>query len=540
MHSDSYHTAMRVLDQYRGTILACRYCPPAHLTGPETTESLKARFYEAVVRVVLAQPHMQTGIVGETSKKPKIIRLEKVDLCKHIDWVRLDDSRDAEAQYLETLRSKLDANFENFDSQPGWNIIVLHGSELHCLDVIYLWDHNRHDGMSGKMFHQHLLRNLNNRVASDKIPVRNAEKDPGQWIIDLPGFSDKLPPPPEAILPFPCSVSTLVKDIWKETKPPALFPPGDVYAKWAPIKTSPYKTRFCTFTVSHETIVKVVEACRQHQTTVTGLLHALCLLSLSSELREMKGFASQTPYDLRQILPSHPTKYPWLEPKETMCNYVSVVEHEYDATLVAQIRAKLPLETSRAEGEGTPPPATTAGQPLPVDLLDLVWSVAARVRREIKARLDLGGRNDLLGMMKLVSDWNDAMRKQARRPRYLSWLVTNLGVLDGREGALVVGDGGGGGTQPPKQDQGLNGEENQHQNRLEGEIDGGIWAVRRAELVLSAEVPAAAISVAVVTVKGEQMAVTCSWQDCVVEASLGEHLLNDLERWLREIGSAES
>ncbi|KAK7911747.1 hypothetical protein PG985_014228 [Apiospora marii] len=532
---------MQVLGQYRGTIVACRYCPPTHLTSPEATESLKARFYEAVVRVVLAQPHLQTGVVGETSKKPKFISLKRIDLCKHIDWVQLDDSKNAEAQYLETLGSKLDAKFENIASQPGWNIVVLHGSKSDRLDVIYNWDHSRHDGMSGKMFHQHLLRNLNNKVHSDRIPVRNAEKDPDLWAIDLPGFADKLPPPPEAILPFPCSVPTLVRDIWKEAKPPALFPPGDVYAKWAPIKTSPYKTRFRTFAISHETIAKVVEACRQHQTTVTGLLHALCLLSLSSELKEMKGFVSQTPYDLRHILPSHPTKYPWLEPQETMCNYVSVLEHEYDAALVAQVRAKLPLETAQPQEEGAPPPGTTTSRPLPVDLLDLVWSIAARVRRKIRAKLDLRGRSDMIGMMKLMSDWNDVMAKLARRPRYLSWLVTNLGVLDGREGAPVIDGGGDEGTQKRhKTDQERNEEELQQQKRLEEESDGGIWLVRRAELVLSAEVPSAAICVAVVTVKGEQMTVTCSWQDCVVEAGLGERLVDDLERWLQEIGSVDS
>ncbi|KAK7953186.1 hypothetical protein PG988_013880 [Apiospora saccharicola] len=529
--------AMGVLGQYRGTLLACRYYPPARLTGPETTESLKARFCEAVVRVVLAQPHLQTGVVGETSRKPKFTRLERIELGKHIEWVQLDDAKHVEAQYLETLTADLDAKFENIASQPGWRIIVLHEPRSGRMDVIYDWDHSRHDGMSSKIFHEHLLRNLNNnKAATDKLPVRNADQDPGQWVIDLPGFSDKLPPPAEAILPFPCSVSTLVKELWQEVKPPALFPPGDAYAKWAPIKTSPYKTRFRTFTIGHETVAKVIEACRQHQTTVTGLLNALCLLSLSSQLKEMKGFASRTPYDLRHFLPSRPNKYPWLEPKETMCNYVSALDQEWDASLVAQIRAKLPQAKAQSGEEGAPP-ATTASRPLAADLMDLVWSIAARIRREIGAKLALGGRNDMLGMLKLIPDWNDAMEKQAKRPRHISWMVTNIGVLDGREAEKVVHDDDGSEQQVTQADQN---EEAQQRLQKKERAGGESWSVRRAELVLSTEVPAQAISVAVVTVKDEQMAITCSWGDAAVDAGVGERLVGDLERWLREIGSGGS
>lgn len=55
--------------------------------------------------------------------------------------------------------------------------------------------------------------------------------------------------------------------------------------------------------------------------------------------------------------------------------------------------------------------------------------------------------------------------------------------------------------------------------------------------MLSAEVPSAAISISLVTVEDEQMCVTCSWQDCVVDAELGACVSGDLERWLNEIGS---
>jgi hypothetical protein len=174
-----------------------------------------------------------------------------------------------------------------------------------------------------------------------------------------------------------------------------------------------------------------------------------------------------------------------------MCNYVSVVEHEFGSGLVDSIRSRIPV--------------TSTGSKLPLDAMDIVWSISARVRKEIKARLESGTRNDLIGIMKLCPDWNSQQQSEMRRTRYLSWLVTNLGVIDR---ATSVSDGG--------QD---------------------AWSLRRAELILSAETPSAAFSVSIMTVKGGEMCVTCSWQDCVVDTELGERLMSDLQRWLEDIGS---
>ncbi|KAK7959287.1 uncharacterized protein PG986_004141 [Apiospora aurea] len=229
---DAYHLAMEVLDQLRGTIVACRYCPPSGLTSSDNVASLKARLYDTVVRIVLAQPHMQTGIVGETYKKPKFVRLDSLELRNHVEWKPLDSSKDSETQYLETMQSNLDAKFSNISTRPGWNICFLHTAGADCIDVIYVWDHFHHDGMSGKIFHQQLLRNLNQKVE----PV---DEDPDHWIVDLPGCSDELPPPPEDLCAFPSGVLRLAKTVFNEVKRPKLFPPGDTYARWAPDQDVP-------------------------------------------------------------------------------------------------------------------------------------------------------------------------------------------------------------------------------------------------------------------------------------------------------------
>lgn len=490
---EAYQLAMHTLDQYRGTVVACNYRMPPSLARPGSLDVLQGRFYDALTRVVLSQPHMQVGITGEDSKSPAFVRLEKLDLRNHADWREIAGSNQIETAYLESMQTQLDSRYKHLSTQPGWRVVVLHEPGAESMRVLYVWNHVHHDGMSAKIFHQQLLRHLNESLKkSDELTPPKDPESPARWVVELPDCSEKLPPNPELLSSWPMTPAFLLRILWRELKPPSLFPPGNTHATWAPIQASPYATRFHTFTVDCKVVSKLVNTCRSHRTTLTGLIHALVLVSLTYLLGDMKGFASRTPFDLRHVLPSHTPKYPWLQPKESMCNYVSVVEHEFDNKVVAEIRSKM---TDQA-----------ADVKLSAGVMEVVWSVSARVRREIEDRLELGEKNDLIGVMKFVSDWRTQQRADAKKARQMSWLVTNLGVIDG------------GATEAQEQEEG--------------------WSLRRAELVLSAEVPSAAISVSVMTVKEEKMCITCSWQECVVDPSLAEGLVADLERWLNEIGAS--
>lgn len=489
---EGYQLAIHTLDQYRGTIVSCRYTLPSSLTHREALGTLKARFYEAIAHVVLAQPHLQVGIVGENTKDPAFVCLDRLDFRNHVDWNTFNDFNDLESQYSASIQFQLDARYSHLATQPGWRVIVLHKVGADYLEVLYVWNHPHHDGMSGKIFHEQLLQSLNGgaiqRNGNDLVD--KIQQDSDTWVLNLPDSSDTLPPPPEVLSPWPMSTAFLLKALWKELKPLSIFPASDTYATWAPIQTTPYMTQYRTFVVDSDTVTKLAGVCHQNHTTLTGLFQALVLVSLTSAVEEAKGFASRTPYDLRHFLPSNIPAYPWLRPKESMCNYVSVIDHEFDAELVATIRSKISPEA--------------AGASLSADIMDVVWPVSARVRQEIKARLDSGINNDMIGIMKFVRDWRPQQLSEAQKPRYLSWLVTNLGVLDGEAS------------------------ETQREEH---------WSIRRADLILSAEVPSAALSISIMTVKDEQMCVTCTWQDCAVDTKVGERLMSDLERWLREIAS---
>lgn len=112
------------------------------------------------------------------------------------------------------------------------------------------------------------------------------------------------------------------------------------------------------------------------------------------------------------------------------------------------------------------------------------------------------------------------MRDVAKKRRQFSWLVTNIGVLDGNTSTklstITTRSLTGGDTKFDK---------------------GQRWSIGRAQFGLSAEIPFAAIEFALVSVAGRGMCVSADWADCAVDAMLGERIMADLERWLAQLAS---
>jgi hypothetical protein len=116
-------------------------------------------------------------------------------------------------------------------------------------------------------------------------------------------------------------------------------------------------------------------------------------------------------------------------------------------------------------------------------------------------KLEAGLRNDLVGVFKYVTDWQKTMSDMAKKTRQFTWLVTNVGVLNG------------------------------------GTSDDQKWSIDRAQFGLSAEIPAAAIEFAPISVAGREMCVSANWPDCAVDVNFGERIMADLERWLTQLAS---
>ncbi|KAF3762927.1 hypothetical protein M406DRAFT_333270 [Cryphonectria parasitica EP155] len=63
------------------------------------------------------------------------------------------------------------------------------------------------------------------------------------------------------------------------------------------------------------------------------------------------------------------------------------------------------------------------------------------------------------------------------------------------------------------------------------------WSIDRAQFGLSTEIPAAAMEFSPVSVAGRGMCVSTNWPDCAVDATFGQRIMADLERWLAQLAS---
>ncbi|KAI1127755.1 alcohol acetyltransferase-domain-containing protein [Nemania abortiva] len=486
--NEAYQLAMYILDQYRGTSVSCRYTIPAHLAGLDARAELRRIVEAAIVDVVLKHAVLQLGILKAESSKPTWVQLRSLDMRKHVEWQFIDDSTELDYVLREVTEAQLDIQFPDLEAQPGWRVVILQKASSGTLEILFTWNHPHCDGISGKVFQTHLFKSLNSERGATTVQ----ELDTG--VIQLPESTPKLPPPIDHIMSLPLGLKWTANTIWEENKPKFLCK-SPYQADWAPIVTSPYKTQFRVFTLNNVILAKLLKACRVQHTTLTGLFHGLTLISLASRLDKQAavGFRSVTTVDLRRFIPRNPPKYPWLEPEETMGNYVTMLNHEFDPPLVSQVRSLL---TSR----------DVADQSLPADIVGLVWSAATKVRGEIKQKLETGVKNDIVGTMKFVPDWRAQMKQAAKRPRPASWMITGLGALDNED----LPDN------PPRDD---------------------AWVLRRGQFALSAETTAAAIMISPMSVAGGCLSVGGSWQDCIFDVTLGEGVMNDLERWLRQLGA---
>ncbi|KAI0197538.1 alcohol acetyltransferase-domain-containing protein [Astrocystis sublimbata] len=486
--NEAYQLAMYILDQYRGTSVSCRYTIPHDLVGLEARAELRNTVEAAIVDVVLKHGVLQLGIIKSESSKPAWVQLRSLDLDKHVQWRFIDESTDFDAASRESIEFELDAPFPDLDTQPGWRVTVLQKSSSEILEIIFNWNHPHCDGVSGKIFHRHLYKSLNSpREAT------TAEESVTR-VVQLPESTPNVTPPIDHIMPLPLELRWTISTVWEENKPKFLWR-SPYQADWAPITTSPYKTQFRVFTLDNAILANLLTVCRAHHTTLTGLFHGITLVSLATRLEKQAAtaFRGVTTVDLRRFLPRNPPKHPWLEPEESIGNYVTQLNHDFDPPLVSKVRSLL---TSK----------DAANENLSADVVDLVWSAAAKVRGEIMQKLETGVKNDIVGTLKFVPDWRSQMKQAAKRPRPASWMITGLGALENEDF-------------PDKAS------------------EDKAWTLRRAQFALSAETTAAAIMISPMSVAGECLSVGGSWQDCIFDVTLGEGVMDDLERWLRQLGA---
>lgn len=445
----------------------------------------------AVADTVLQHPLLQVGLIHESSTCPAWVQLDHIDLSQHIEWKVVDSSE----RYNDTLKGvveeQVDTKFSSPASRPSWRVVVLRNERQHALDVMFVWHHSHSDGTGAKIFHSTLLQSLNNLKDGSHRPLKN-------HLLKTTVTAYNLPPPQDIVAPYSISPKFALSVAWKEMIPSKLSSRLYPHTSWGAIRTAARKTQLRRLSIDNATLQNILSACRAHNTTLTGLLHGITFISLAPQLpeKQLAAMIGETALNLRRFMAPNPPAFPTLEPSKTIANYVGIMEHKFDKALVSRIR-DLGRQSSRTSTE------------MPATLEDEIWLTSTVVRGEIRDKLDLGMKNDILGLMHRVKDWKAyVMGDQVKKPRVSSWAITNLGIIDGGDSAA----------------------------KIEGGTAGG-WSIQRAEFALSASVTAALFTLSPIAAKGGDLCIDVTWQDSVIDGGVGDRLVADLEAWLGYIGS---
>ncbi|CVL07686.1 uncharacterized protein FMAN_14564 [Fusarium mangiferae] len=437
-----------------GCAISCRYRIPGALLTSDAA-AFQVIVENAFARAILQHPLFTVGRINADSKKQYWVRLDQIDLSKHIEWRTVSDQGSYESILHATLERQVNEPYTNLETQPGWRATVLKPAESNFIDVIFAWEHTAADGK--------------NRI----FEVPNTE----------------LTPPLHHLVKLPVSLHFIVGEFGRDIIASIKAKELPHMATWAPIPTEPSTTSMVATKVGKSALKPVLNACRQHETTLTGLMHALIAVSMAMRLAEIKAsaFLCGTPVCLRQFQkPGHPN----IDMNKTAINSVAYWPFTFDEEFVAKVREQI--------NEAQTKPNMSA------ILEETVWSSAKAIRDGLSAKLDLGTKNDHIGLAKFVKDWQSFVKDHGKTRSY-SWEISNLGVIQGK---------------------------------AEGE--GDKWAIESATFTQTAPTFGSALTFSVISAQGGDLVVTNTWQVGVVEADLALGVSSDLEGWLNELGSTGS
>ncbi|KAF5697020.1 hypothetical protein FGLOB1_13070 [Fusarium globosum] len=458
-----------------GCAISCRYRIPGALLASDAA-SFQVVVENAFARAILMHPLFTVGRINADSKKQYWVRLDQIDLSKHIEWRTVSDQDSYESVLHATLEWQVNEPYTNLETQPGWRATVLKPAESNFIDVIFAWEHTTADGKSGKLFQDSLFTCFNTQDDGTVIL-----KD---RIFEVP--NTELTPPLHHLIKLPVSLHFIVGEFGRDIIASIKAKELPHMATWAPIPTEPSTTSMVAMKLAKKALKPVLNACRQHGTTLTGLMHALIAVSMAMRLAEIKAsaFLCGTPVCLRQFQkPGHPS----IDMNKTAINSVAYWPFTFDEELVTRVREQI--------NEAQTKPNMSA------NLEETVWSSAKVIRDGLSAKLDLGTKNDHIGLAKFVKDWQSFVKDHGKTRSY-SWEISNLGVIQGK---------------------------------AEGEDDK--WAIESATFTQTAPTFGSALTFSVISAQGGDLVVTNTWQVGVVEQELAVGVSSDLESWLNELGS---
>ncbi|KAL2157413.1 hypothetical protein VTH06DRAFT_6105 [Thermothelomyces fergusii] len=470
-----YSSSRHSLGFYKCVANTCRYLvPSAKLRGRKVREILE----NAVARVALSIPSLGVGISGEDTSKPRFVQRPSINLDEHFEFMEKTGGEPAahDAILLGILEDQHDRSWPDIKHRPPWKLIVIAWGTINeagpfVIDAVFAAHHAIADGRSTALFHTALLRELNHPT-DQPTPLSGRA-------LDLRGVARGVHArPQEELVKFSTSWGFLARVLWGEFAP-AWLQGRQPSAPWTgqAITLEPCRTRLRIVSIPSAAVPQILASCRANQSTLTPLLHALVLASLSRLISTEKAtaFHSTTPIDLRPFIGDGSEN----GDSQTLFGvYVTAQTQTFDASIITTLRQGLSAEQ--------------------------IWEVAANLRSSMTQHLNNIPKDDIMSMLGWVSDWRGFWLSKMGKARQDTWEVSNIGSMLG---------------QVP-------------------ERNGG-WKIQRSLMSQGATVAGAAISVSVSGVRGGDLGIVLGWQEGIVETSTVESLAADLECWLGRLGRGQ-
>lgn len=418
---------------------------------------------------------LRVGIADEDTNAASFTHIPHVDLRNHVSVISvpcqsIQEYEDKVAEHQGWEHGQL---FPEVETRPAWRITILRPSsdseEVRSQlrgqeDAFFAFHHALMDGTSGRRFHEMLLA----------APVfHGKEQVPSEptYTLSFPEPPASIPERQEDVIKFTLSMRYMARTLWNEFGPSFLKASKPPVWNAVPISFAlPNTTRVKTVDIAPDVLAGLLSACRSHGVTITALMHALVLASLSARIPSpatAPAFSSSTPISLRPYTspalmnPAHVASLRCL---------VASYNHHFSREAVAALRA---------------PSADTNA---------LIWQAAQDFKAGLAARLASLPGDDIMGMLKFIGDWFDFWRGKDGKPRVDSWEISNIGVLKNPDD------------------------------------DGNTEAPRATRMLFtnSAMVVGPPMGVNVASVAGSKLTIGLSWQEAVVEDELMGQLAEDL------------
>jgi hypothetical protein len=309
-----------------------------------------------------------------------------INLHNHVRLVTATGSEDTFNTESARIQAQIHSeSWQDLESSPPWRVVIVRPASdaADYEDIIFFFHHALLDGMSSKLFHKHLLKALNsNSTISDYSPHKlTFETEPA------------LPIPQEEAVPSPMSALFMARTLWRELAPASLKPaPNSIWSGKNIDYSLKVITRIIPIDISAASAKILLAACKEHGTTLTGLLHALMLFLLSKRFPN-SNFSGATPISLR----------PYAK--------------DDDDTSKTKLRN---LVTTHAVPFNNNNTASAS---------DDIWATATYAREDIAKRVASLPGNDTAALSKYVRNWNEFFQKKNGTQRPSSWEVSNVGVL---------------------------------------------------------------------------------------------------------------